>query len=252
MTRRRTQADQNQLVHACDDASAHVGQSEGVEATRIVLVDDHSVFLDALAAVLGAQPDIDVVGTAVNAQAARRVTRSVRPDLCVVDVNLGTDDGLVLASGLREESGLPSVVLTEVIDPERVVDGVRAGVTCWVLKEQPTELLLAVLRFAVRGGGYLPPNLVSPVLRRLAETSTVPAGPLRLLTPRELEILQCLVDGLDRTAIAAQLRLSPHTIRTHAQNMLGKLDVHSSLEAVAVALGQGMRPLDRQPLPRKT
>lgn len=206
-------------------------------------MDDHPVFAEALATVLSRHPDLVVVGSAGNPAAAVRMVRSLQPDLCILDVSLGDADGVLLAPVLRQEvPDLVVVMLTGVDAVDRIVDAVRSGVTSWVLKEASTGVLLGALRAAVRGEGYLPPTLLAPVLWELVESSGAPAGPLRTLTPREREILQCLVDGLDRTAIAARLYVSPHTVRTHTQNLLAKLDAHSALEAVAVALSNGVRP----------
>jgi two-component system NarL family response regulator len=101
--------------------------------------------------------------------------------------------------------------------------------------------MVRVVRGVSRGEAWLTPDLLGLVLTDLTARTRAQASPLEVLTPREHEVLQCLVDGLSRAEVAARLRLSENTVRTHTQNLIAKLGVHSTLESVALALRSGMR-----------
>jgi len=137
------------------------------------------------------------------------------------------------------------VMLTCVEDVQRTVAAVRAGSVVWVSKDAPSSQLVEAVRVAVRGEGFMEPGLLADVLQELAAArgrEEVGAEMLGHLTGRELEVLQCLVDGLDRAAIAQKMYLTTNTVRTHVQHTLGKLAAHSSLEAVAIARRCGLQP----------
>lgn len=212
----------------------------------MVVVDDHAMFAEALAARLAAAKGIEVVGIACDIARARLLVRSLRPDVVTLDANLGDEDGVELARELAVgENPARTIMVTCVDDVDRVLQAIWAGVVAWVPKETATSTLIAIVRSVVRGHGWLPPELTADVLRMIVAASggQQPDGTrLAALTPREREVLRCMVGGLDRGATAAHLGLSLNTVRTHAQSVLNKLHVHSALEAVSVALGCGMRP----------
>jgi DNA-binding NarL/FixJ family response regulator len=209
-------------------------------------VDDHRAFAGALAHRLGAEPDLEIVGVAASAAQAEVLAGSLRPDLAVVDVELGTDDGLALAARLSAlERGPVVVVVTCHADASTATEAVEAGATGFVAKDAPVDQLLLAIRAALLGETWLPGHLVGPVVRllRAGSPSRPPdADPVARLTAREREVLGLLAAGLDRSAIGTRLFLSPNTVRTHIQNVLRKLQVHSSIEAVGIALRHGVRP----------
>jgi len=242
-----------------------------VGTARLLLVDDHRAFAGALAHRLGAEPDLEVVGVAATAAEAGALAGSLRPDLAVVDVELGADDGLALVARLTAlEQGPVVVVVTCHVDASTATEAVRAGATGFVAKDAPVDELLVAIRAALAGESRLPGHLLGGVLQLLQGDGLLQGhglrqghgggGPLRgsglrnrpeaglgRLTPREREVLALLVAGLDRSAIGARLFLSPNTVRTHVQNVLRKLEVHSSIEAVGVALRHGVRPAPAPP-----
>jgi len=208
--------------------------------TRVLVVDDHRVFADAIAARLNAEPDLDVVGTAASAREAIVAVNELRPDLALIDVELGGADGIYLTHVLREEHPSLVVVIVSLLnDPLYVRDAVSSGAMGWVTKDAPTDQLLSAIRGAMRGESWIPPSILTGVLKELLQArreADEQEGRLARLTPRERHVLESMADGLDRTAIAERLFLSTNTVRTHVQNILTKLEVHSSLEAVALAL----------------
>jgi DNA-binding NarL/FixJ family response regulator len=170
------------------------------------------------------------------------LVRQGHPHVAVIDVSL--HGGLELGLQLRAEApDLRLLVLTDVDDAHVALAAVRAGATSWVTKNACGPELVAALRGVVDGEARMPPRLLGSVLSELVAISNDNCtGPLRSLSSREREVLQCMVDGLNRRQIASELLLSPNTVRTHMQHLLAKLDAHSGLEAVAVALREGMRP----------
>jgi DNA-binding NarL/FixJ family response regulator len=133
------------------------------------------------------------------------------------------------------------VMLTEVDAVRSVVAALRCGVRAWLPKTVEPAQLAGAIRGVHRGEAWLPPDLLGRVLTALMTPDPEPADPLAVLTRREREVLQCMVDGMGRAQIAQRLHLSTNTVRTHTQNMLAKLGVHSTLESVALALRHGLR-----------
>lgn len=140
------------------------------------------------------------------------------------------------------------MVLAEKDDPRTAARALQAGASGWVAKDCSLQRLLAVIRGVLRDETHLPPALLTGVLRELTAARKHRTESERLvesLTPREREVLRCMVAGLGRKAVAERLFLSPHTVRTHMQNVLGKLGVHSTLAAVALARRAGVGPAEQ-------
>ncbi|MFJ1750087.1 LuxR C-terminal-related transcriptional regulator [Streptomyces sp. NPDC088116] len=263
---------------------------------RVLVVDDHRIFAESLAAALAAEPDVDVAAAGSGPAALRCLDRAAaegrRFDVMLVDADLGAvagpapgplsgpppgpssalssgpvhvpapravpegadaafADGISLVAGVR--SGQPSVrtvVLAEKDDPSRAALALQAGASGWVAKDCSLQRLLSVMRGVLRDETHLPAALLTGVLRELTAARKHRTESERLvesLTPREREVLRCMVAGLGRKAVAERLFLSPHTVRTHMQNVLGKLGVHSTLAAVALARRAGVGPVDLVP-----
>jgi DNA-binding NarL/FixJ family response regulator len=164
----------------------------------------------------------------------------------VIDTDLGDEDGIHVGRCVRDVSPATHVVHLSGLedDVERVTEALRGGVRGWVAKNGSMHDLLAAVRGSRQQETRIPAKLLTHVFGRLAPSQP---GPLDALTSRQREILQGLVDGLSRAAIAERLFLSRNTVRTHIQNLLHRLDVHSTLEAVAVARTAGMRAQQLSP-----
>lgn len=241
---------------------------------RVLVVDDHRIFAESLAAALAAEPDVDVSAAGSGPAALRCLERAVaegrRFDVMLVDSDLAAvatgvpaqrepgpvppaADGIALVAGVRvSHPGVRTVVLAERDDPRRAAQALQAGASGWVAKDSSLSRLLVVIRGVLREETHLPPALLTGVLRELTAARKHRTDSEQLvesLTPREHEVLRCMVAGLGRKDVAARLFLSPHTVRTHMQNVLGKLGVHSTLAAVALARRAGVRPADLPGLP---
>jgi DNA-binding NarL/FixJ family response regulator len=149
----------------------------------------------------------------------------------------------------KRHPGVHVVVLTAVSDVASIVRAVRHGAVGRLSKTEPADRVVQVVRHVAGRGGWIPPDVLGDVLREFAGGEPDPGGPPELagLTKREREVLQCMVDGLSRNEIAERLGLSANTVRTHTQNLLAKLDLHSALEAITLAMRTGMRTGDGGP-----
>jgi two-component system NarL family response regulator len=215
------------------------------QPTRVLIVDDHALFAEALAARLSKEPDLVLLPIAHDVRRALALVATERPDVVVLDLMLGAESGLQVLDRVRARyPDIRVVVLSAVSDVESIVQAIRRGAVGWLPKTESADLVARVIRGAARSGGWIPPDMLGDVLRRLA-AGDHPDGGSQLpaeLTPREREVLQCMVDGLSRAEIAGRLGMSANTVRTHTQNLLAKLDMHSALEAITLAMRAGMRP----------
>ncbi|MCH6160727.1 LuxR C-terminal-related transcriptional regulator [Streptomyces marispadix] len=159
--------------------------------------------------------------------------------------------GIPLVGRVRSDHpAVRTVVLAERDDPRQAASALQAGAGGWVAKDCSLSRLLQVIRGVLKDETHLPPALLTGVLKELTASRKHRTESERLvesLTPREREVLRCMVAGLGRKAVAERLYLSPHTVRTHMQNVLGKLGVHSTLAAVALARRAGVGPVDLEP-----
>ncbi|MFF9318523.1 LuxR C-terminal-related transcriptional regulator [Streptomyces sp. NPDC014735] len=249
-----------------------------VARIRVLVVDDHRIFAESLAAALAAEPDVEVSAAGSGPAALRCLERAAVEgrgyDVMLIDAELGAlatvggrrapapvpapragetapVDGISLVAGVHSaRPSVRTVVLAEKDDPHRAALALQAGASGWVAKDCSLQRLLTVVRGVLRDETHLPPALLTGVLRELTAARRHRTESERLvesLTPREREVLRCMVAGLGRKAVAERLFLSPHTVRTHMQNVLGKLDVHSTLAAVALARRAGIGPVDLEP-----
>jgi DNA-binding NarL/FixJ family response regulator len=220
---------------------------------RVLVVDDHRVFGEALAARLGAEADLEVVGTATSRADAEPLARRQHPDVVVLDVELGDGDGLDLVPRLLEDDPECRIVVATAHDTTAVAGrALQVGARGFFSKDGRLEELLAVIRGVVRDETWIPPRLLTAVLRDIREQNQRDRefeSLMRQLTPREREVLAGMVSGLDRAGIARELGLAVDTVRTHTQNMFAKLQVHSVLEAVGLAVRAGA---DSGPTPRRS
>jgi len=215
------------------------GGATGVpRRTRLLIVDDHDMFADSLRLALSAEADLDVVGTAATLAQARNMVSTTAPDVVLLDHRL--PDGLGVDSIadlklLRPEANI--VVLTAAAEDSMLVAATEAGCAGFILKTSPLDELVAAVRTAAAGEIMVSSDLLGRLLNRLHHQYDRPASDL---TAREREILQLIAEGLTNGAIATRLFISVNTVRNHVQSILAKLDAHSKLEALSVAIRDGL------------
>ncbi len=213
---------------------------------RVLLVDDHAVFCDALSAILRLEPDFEVVGRGGSVREAVEAARSLHPDVVLLDVHMPDGSGVEATARIKKERPQTQVVILTSDEEEGVLrSAVEAGVTGYLSKHESAPQVLQAVRGAARGEALIAPYMLARLLEGL-KRSTDPQ-PTTPLTPRELSVLTQLTLGHDNEAVAGALRMSPNTVRTHVQNILSKLDVHSKLEAVSKAIRQGWVKIPEQP-----
>lgn len=216
----------------------------------VVIGHPMRTWADALERLLSPRWDIDVVTAHTKPSWVRNAVITHQADILLTHAEPPHD---ALEKRLRDFSEhaprLGVVVLSDSRDRELLNTAIRAGVRGWVEPTCSVDHLVRVLHGVNRGETWYPPALMTPVLDSLLGAEDAARdrnnSPLAPLSERELEILACLTQGLSRREIADQLTLSPHTVRTHINNLLHKLDVHSVLAAVSIARQSGIREWGR-------
>jgi two-component system NarL family response regulator len=206
---------------------------------RVLIVDQHLAFRDALAIRLQAEPDLAVLAKAHSAEFADSVLVGRPADVILLDADLPDHSAIAFCSEMMRRQDPPRIVmLSAASEPERIVAAVRTGAAAWVRKDESIDHLLSVIRGVVRGETWLPPGELGLVLRRLIEYQDHRRDSddlLAALTPREQDVLFLLVEGVGRKEVAKRLQLSANTVRTHLHSLMSKFGVHSTLEVVALA-----------------
>jgi DNA-binding NarL/FixJ family response regulator len=202
---------------------------------RVLLVDDHRVFLDSLRLVLTRECAMDVVGQAASAQEARRLARELEPDLLVLDLMLGDTDAVTLTRELRG-GGLASKILILSVHQNSsfVRDALSSGVQGYALKEQPLREVVEAMRLVAGGGSYLAPGLDPLAVEKRKGRQT------DRLSPREQEIFGLILQGHSSAEIATSLSISLKTVETHRANINRKRGVRSPAELIRLAAIQGL------------
>jgi DNA-binding NarL/FixJ family response regulator len=206
---------------------------------RVLIVDQHLAFRDALATRLQTEPDVAVLAKAHSAEFAVSVLVGRSADVILLDADLPDQSAIAFCSEMVKRPDPPRIVMLSVgSEPERIVAAVRAGAAAWIRKDESVDHLLSVIRGVVRGESWLPPRELGVVLHLLIENEDNRRDSddlLAVLTPRERDVLFLLVEGAGRNEVAKRLQLSANTVRTHLQSLMSKFGVHSTLEVVALA-----------------
>jgi DNA-binding NarL/FixJ family response regulator len=205
---------------------------------RVLLVDDHQLLTDSLARLLSAEPDMDVVGVAGSVAEAKQLARE-RMDVVLMDYRLPDGTGAEATRAIKARWPSARVVmLTAVQDDETVLESIQAGADGYLTKDRAVEDVVATVRSARAGETLLPRSVIIGIAQRVASARDrqPERPPIEPLTARELEVLRALTEGLATPDICEQLFISRNTLRTHVQNIMMKLHVHSKLEAVTVGL----------------
>ncbi|MFF5439273.1 response regulator [Streptomyces achromogenes] len=206
---------------------------------RVFLLDDHEVVRRGLTDLLGAEPDISVVGEAGTAEHALTRGPALRPHVAVLDVRLPDGDGITVCRELRDRMpGLACLMLTSFDDEEALLDAIMAGASGYVLKQIKGSGLVSAVRAVASGRSMLDPATTARLMRSLrADPAEVRSLPPELagLSARERDILALIGDGLTNREIGKELYLSEKTVKNHISRLLAKLGVQRRVQAAVLA-----------------
>jgi DNA-binding NarL/FixJ family response regulator len=202
---------------------------------RILLVDDHMVIRMGLMTATSDTPDMEVVADVESGQEAVEAYRKHLPDVVVLDLRMHGMTGVETIRALRQEfPGARILIFSNFAKGEEVYQAMKAGACGFVIKEMPLDRLLEAIRQVHSGKQYMPPEVAARVGERL----------LAQLSPRELDVLRCLAEGLSNKEIAARLGVVEGTVKIHVVNILSKLGVSDRTQALVAAVKRGIIQLD--------
>ncbi|GAA1498012.1 response regulator [Paeniglutamicibacter kerguelensis] len=222
--------------------------------TRILICDDQPLIRSSLELILGTDENLEVVGTAADGEQAVAATRSLHPDVVLMDIQMPVLDGVAATARITAASAAKVVVLTTFDRDDYLFDAIDAGASGFLLKNTEPEMLLAAVHAAAGGQALLSPEVTLRIIRRgtgedrYASAARPQLDPndqrvLDALTARELEVLTRLASGLSNTEIAAVLSVSEATVKTHLSNILAKAGLRDRVQAVVFAYRARLIPL---------
>lgn len=219
--------------------------------TTVLLVDDHALLRKGFRMVLQAEPDLEVVGEAADGRVAVEQVRALRPDVVLMDVRMPGGDGITATEQIvAAHPGSRVLVLTTFDLDEYAFGALRAGASGFLLKNAEPAALVDAIRTVARGDAVVAPRATRRMLELLSDklprsdAPEPPSGRLADLTPREVEVLQLMAEGMSNAEIAEHLVLSGTTIKTHVGNVLAKLGARDRVQAVVVAFQTGLANVD--------
>lgn len=208
---------------------------------RLVLADDHPVFLDGLEQLFGLEPDFEVVARCVDGEETLHAVRELEPDLLLLDLRMPGIDGLeVLRQMEREGLATRVVLLTAGLDEDDVVEAIRLGVRGVVLKEMAPRLLIQCLHKVHAGERWLERNATARALDKLIRREAAAREVAAVLTQRELEIVRMVAKGLQNKEIAQRLSITEGTVKVHVHSVYVKLGVSTRVALMRWAESRGL------------
>jgi two-component system, NarL family, response regulator LiaR len=211
---------------------------------RILIVDDHTIVRKGLRALLGQQPEMDVVGEAGNGEEALAQAKALKPDVILMDLVMPKMDGIEATRQITAR--LPHtriLVLTSFASDDKVFPAIQAGALGYLLKETKSADLTRAIEQVYRGEPSMDPAIAQRVLYELGRPSEKPPTP-DPLTQRELEVLKLVAQGLGNQEIAERLVITEITVRSHVSNILAKLHLANRVQATLYALREGLVSLE--------
>jgi DNA-binding NarL/FixJ family response regulator len=217
-------------------------REKGKGVISVALIEDNHLVRQGISSLLSQSPDLEVVVAAGSGDTER--LRAANPGVILLDLGLRSADSLRLTQKVRQELPEARIIVMDLLPVhEDIVDFVHAGVAGFILKDATLDDLLRTIRSVAEGEHVLPPPLTSTLFSQIARDAVVRGRPVVLdsvrMTPREREVIGLIADGLSNKAIGAELRISPHTVKSHVRNIMEKLALHTRLQIAAYAHGRG-------------
>ncbi|MCI0710316.1 MAG: response regulator transcription factor [Chloroflexi bacterium] len=209
-----------------------------ISSIRLLVADDHPVVRDGLVSMLSTQNDFEIVGQADNGHQTVILANDLHPDVILLDLEMPEMDGVEVIQELRSvQPDIKVLVFTAFDTDERILGAVQAGAQGYLLKGVSRDELFNAVRIIHQGGSLLQPIVASKLIQRVSQSkSDFPEK----LTPRELEVLRLLAQGLQNKEIALELVISERTVKFHVSSILQKLDAGNRTEAVTTAIQHGL------------
>lgn len=212
---------------------------------KVLIVDDHEIVRTGIAALLGTEPDFEVVGEAANGRDAVTLAERLEPDVVLMDLVMPVMDGIEATREIRARRADSNVlVLTSFGTDDKLFPAVKAGALGYLLKDTSPQDLLHAIRDAAAGHSALNRTVARRLLREFSADSDA-SPPREPLTVREIEVLRLIARGLTNERIGGSLFISEATVRTHVSHILGKLGLTNRTQAALWALREGMVTLDQ-------
>ena len=217
--------------------------------TRVLVVDDHRLFTQALELLLRGEDGIEVVGSAEDGEAALALIGTTRVDVALVDIDLPGMDGIAVTTRLRQLAPeVRVVIITAFQQPDVILRAVKAGAVGYVMKTDVADALVDAIRLAAAGSMVLPAGKLGPALSGVSDRDDEEASPVRPaarradgpLSDQEARVLRAIADGTSTAEMAEDLGITEHTVRTHVKRIFAKLQVHSKAEAVMKGVRLGL------------
>jgi len=214
-----------------------------LDDVRVLIVDDHDLFRSGLRNLLE-DDGVHIVGEAAAGHEALEIVREVAPDVVVMDLNMPGMGGVEATRHISTVAPLTRVVMLTISDQDNdVIDAILAGACGYLLKDSSIQELITGIRAASRGESLISPTIAAKVLQRVRASSTQPEieSTIRAeLSEREIEVLKLIANGKDNAMIAAELHISPKTVKNHISNILMKLQIDNRIQAAVYAVRSGI------------
>jgi NarL family two-component system response regulator LiaR len=211
---------------------------------RVLIADDHAVVREGLRTLIASEPGMELVGEAADGIEVVMKARSLQPDIILMDLVMPRKDGLTAINEIKKENPEARIlVLTSFAEEYRVFPAIKAGAVGYLLKDSLPQELLQAIRAVYRGEASLHPTIALKLIREMQRSSQLPPAE-DPLTPREVEVIKLIAQGLTTREMAERLVISEWTVRTHIRNILGKLHVANRTQAALYALREGLAGLD--------
>jgi DNA-binding NarL/FixJ family response regulator len=220
-----------------------MGARRGPEPIRALIVDDHALFRRGLEMVLAAEDDIELVGEASDgAEAVEKAAESL-PDVVLMDIRMPKSSGIVACRAMKEAAPSSKIVMLTISDEEEdLFEAIRAGASGYLLKDIPLDEVADVVRAVHDGQSLINPSMAGKLLTEFAtlakrdDEERAQQIPAPKLTDREMQVLKLVARGMNNRDIAKELFISENTVKNHVRNILEKLQIHSRMEAVMIAV----------------